>query len=69
MKKNHQKLWSTMNKFSAKETDKSNVISSLKVDDIKYYDGRQVSYSFAKYFSTMGQKFAKHLKKLIETIK
>ena len=57
-KKNGMKMWEMINKINGKVHDKTCIIDYLKVDNIKCSSGKDISNQFAKYFSTVGKKFA-----------
>ena len=56
-----KKLWKLINEISGKKNDKSNLVEYLKIDDIQVYNAKKISNSFAKYFSEVGEKFAKKI--------
>ena len=53
------KLWKLINKISGKRNDQSNLVDYLKIDDVQVYNAKKISNSFARYFSEVGEKFAK----------
>ena len=53
------KLWKLINEISGKRNDKSNLVDYLKIDDVQVYNAKKISNSFARYFSEVGEKFAK----------
>ena len=57
-RKNGKKMWEMANKINGKINDKTCVIDHLKVDNIKYFTGKDISNQFAKYFSSVGKNFA-----------
>ena len=56
-----KKLWGLINEISGRKNDKSSLIEYLKINDVKEYNARKISNSFGKYFSTVGEKFAKSI--------
>ena len=60
-KSNTKKLWSTIREICGKHNDKSSMTDYLTIDGIKTYDANKISNQFAKYFSTVGKKFANKL--------
>ena len=69
-KSNTKKLWKIINEVSGKINDKSCLIDNLKIDNILECNGKKISNAFGKYFSTVGEKFAKKIpspKKGVET--
>ena len=57
-KTNTKKLWKVVNEIVGKNNDKSSAIEYLCIDGIKEYSAKKISDQFAKYFSTVGKKFA-----------
>ena len=51
-------MWEMLNKINGKINDKTCVIDHLKVNNIKYFPGKDISNQFAKYFSSVGKNFA-----------
>ena len=60
-KSNTKKLWKVINDVSGKTNDKSCLIDSLKIDNILECNGKKISNAFGKYFSNVGEKFAKKI--------
>ena len=56
-----KKLWKLINEISGKQNDKSNLVDYLKIDDVQVYNAKKISNSFARYFSEVGEKFAKKI--------
>ena len=56
-----KKLWKLINEISGKKNDKSNLVDYLKIDDVQVYNAKKISNSFARYFSEVGEKFAKKI--------
>ena len=56
-----KKLWKLINEISGKKNDKSNLVDYLKIDDVQLYNAKKISNSFARYFSEVGEKFAKKI--------
>ena len=57
-KKNGKKMWEMINKINGKINDKTCVIDYLKVNNIKYLTGQDITNQFAKYFCSVGKNFA-----------
>ena len=55
------KLWKLINEISGKRNNKSNLVDYLKNDDVQVYNAKKISNSFARYFSEVGEKFAKKI--------
>ena len=64
-----KKLWQLVNKVINKQSNKTNVIESLKIDNIKHYSSHDITNEFAKYFSTVGKKYANSIKNATRGIK
>ena len=54
-KGNTKKLWQTINSVAGKQNDKSGIIDCITVDNIDFYEGKQISNEFGKFFSTVGK--------------
>ena len=63
-----KKLWKLINEISGKRNDKLNLVDYLKIDDVQVYNAKKISNSFAKYFSEVGEKFAKKVPSLTKSI-
>ena len=57
-RKNGKKMWTLINKINGRINDKTCIIDYLKVNNIKYLSGKDISNQFGKYFSSVGKKFA-----------
>ena len=57
-RKNGKKMWTLINKINGKINDKTRIIDYLKVNNIKYLMGKDISNQFGKYFSSVGKEFA-----------
>ena len=57
-RKNGKKMWTLINKINGKINDKTCIIDYLKVNNIKYFMGKDISNQFGKYFSSVGKEFA-----------
>ena len=57
-KRNTRKLWEIINEIKGKCNDKSNIIESIKANDITYYDAKNITKSLGEYFSTVGENYA-----------
>ena len=56
-----RKLWHLINDISGKVNNKSGIIDCLKINDVREYNAKKICDSFAKYFSTVGKKFAERI--------
>ena len=61
-KSNVKKLWELINKVIGKTSDKSNIISHIKVDEVEILNEKEIANEFGKYFSTVGKVFASQVK-------
>ena len=57
-KYNSKKLWKTINRVIHHTNNKTEVIGKLKIDGIAEHRGEIIVEEFARYFSTIGQKYA-----------
>ena len=62
-KNNTSKLWKLINGTIGKLNDKSGIIEYILDGKSKIDSGKGVTNAFAKYFSTVGNKFANNIKK------
>ena len=58
-----KQLWQLINKSNQKTRDKTSIIPKLKIDNMVYQSGREVSNILAKHFSTVGKKYANKINK------
>ena len=54
-------MWELINKVIGKTSDKSNVISYIKVNDIDIINEKEIANEFGKYFSTVRKTFASQI--------
>ena len=62
-KNNTKQLWQLINKINKKTKDKTSIIPKLKVDNINYQSGKDVSNLLVKHFSTVGKRYANKIEK------
>ena len=62
-RKNTKQLWQLINKINKKTKDKTSLIPKLKLDNIIYQSGKDVSNILAKHFSTVGKRYAEKIEK------
>ena len=67
-KANTKQLWQIINRVISSTQDKTNIISCLKIDNIKTYNPRQIAEGFGKYFASVGESFAKRIRKSKQSI-
>ena len=57
-----------INKISGKSNDKTTSIDCLSIDGIKEYSGKIIVNTMARYFATVGEKFAKKIPKPLHSV-
>ena len=62
-KSNSKKLWEIINKMVTKCNEKSSVIESLTIDNIRVYGSQQIADELAKYFASVGSTLSKQIGK------
>ena len=67
-KDNTKKLWQTINHVIRKSNNKTDVIDSLKIDNIQVTNGSLIVNKFAKYYSNVGKNLAQGMPKPKRTI-
>ena len=55
---NAKKMWDLINDVIGKASDKSSVISHIKIDQIEILNEKAIANEFGKYFSNVGKEFA-----------
>ena len=50
-------MWQLINQINGKISNKACVIEYLRIDNIKYFTGKDISNQFAKYFSRVGKNW------------
>ena len=69
-KQNSRKLWQLINQLINKKQKRSQVIDSLKIENLQRYDPKDITNGFCDYFASVGQSYADKLKSssvLVET--
>ena len=61
-KSNVKKLWDLINHVIGKASDKSSVISHIKVNEIEILNEKAIANKFGQYFSNVGKEFAGRVK-------
>ena len=61
-KSNMRKMWELINQVIGKTSDKTNVISFIKVNNIEILNKKAIANEFGKYFSSVGKHFASKVK-------
>ena len=62
-KANTKQLWRVINGVISVTNDKTNIISCLKIDNIKTYNPMQIAEGFGEYFANVGKTFANRIQK------
>ena len=57
-KRNTKRLWQMINRITNKTANKTTLIEYLKIDNLEIHNAKEISTEFAKYFSTIGKKYA-----------
>ena len=63
LKSNMKRLWSLINNIIGKVNDKTSVINHITVENVCYYDAKEVANKFGKFYSTIGVKLAQNIDK------
>ena len=67
-KANTKNLWRTINQVIKKTNNKSEVIGSLKINNVQVTNGLQIVNEFARYYSNVGKNLAQGMSKPSRTI-
>ena len=62
-KNNTKQLWKLINKINKKTRDKTSLISKIKIGNIAYHSGKDVSTILAKHFPSIGKSYAERIDK------
>ena len=62
-KYNSKKLWGMINNIAGKLNDKTNIIESIKVDNMEYFDAFGITNRLCKYFAHVGENFSAKIPK------
>ena len=57
-KNNIKKLWELINKVIGKTSDKDNIITYIKVNEIDILNEKKIANEFGEYFASVGKTFA-----------
>ena len=68
-KSNVKKMWELINQVIGKTSDKTSVISYIKVNDLEILNEKAIANEFGKYFSNVGRTYAKNVKNSKQNIK
>ena len=58
-----KKLWNLINSIIGKTNDKTSVIEHITVENVCYYDAKEVADKFGEFYSTIGAKLAQNIDK------
>ena len=61
-------MWELINHVIGKTSDKSSVLSHIKVNEIEILNEKAIANEFGKYFSNVGKDFAGRVKNSRHTI-
>ena len=67
-KENTKKLWQTINQVIRKTNNKTEVIESLRIDNVHVTNGSRIVNEFGRYYSTIGKKLAQEMPRPRRTI-
>ena len=60
-KSNVKKLWQLINNVCGKTSDKTNIITDIKVNNVDYYSSDAICNLFGDYFTYVGKNLAKKI--------
>ena len=63
LKSKMKRLWNLINNIIGKTNDKTSVINHITVENVCYYDAKEVANKFGKFYSTIGAKLAQNIDK------
>ena len=63
LKSNMKKLWNLINKIIGKSNDKTSIINHITVENVCYYDAKDVANKFSEFYSTVGANLAQNINK------
>ena len=55
---NTKRLWQLINEITKKETNKTNIVEYLTIENIKVQDSKEIANAFADYFANIGKNYA-----------
>ena len=67
-KRNTKKLWQMINRITNKTSNKSTLIEYLKICNLEIHNAKEISTEFAKYFSSIGKKYANNIDPSVTSI-
>ena len=61
-KSNVRKMWELINHVLGETSDKTSVISYIKVDNMEILNEKAIANEFGRYFSNVGKEYANNVK-------
>ena len=65
---NTSKLWRVINEISGTLSEKTGIIDHITIDNIDYFQPKQIANEFGKYFGNIGKKFANKIPKSLKSV-
>ena len=65
---NTKNLWQTINSLCGKQNDKTNVVTCLKINDVRNYIANSIANEFSAHFATVGKTYANKIPKFTQSI-
>ena len=65
---NTSKLWKIINEISGMLNDKTGIIDHITVDNIDYFQPKQIANEFGRYFGNIGKTFANNIPKSVKSV-
>ena len=65
---NTKKLWQTINSLCGKQNDKTNVVTCLKINNIRNYNANAIANEFSSHFASVGKMYADKIPKSTQSI-
>ena len=63
LKSNVKKLWQLVNSIIKRTNDKTTLIDHITVNGIEYYESKEISNHFGKFYSKLGENVVKSIAK------
>ena len=63
LKSNVKKLWQLINSIIKRTNDKTSLIDHITVNNIEYYESKEVSNQFGKFYSKLGENVVNSIAK------
>ena len=65
---NTSKLWKVINEINGTLNDKTGIIDHITIDNIYYFQPKQIANEFDKYFGYIGKKFGNRIPKSLKSV-